>query len=124
MAIRKGFPFLYFNSIKVQLELNVNPVTSFRLEFQFHKGTIRTTKETEIRSKQICDFNSIKVQLEHETSLRTFARAHKFQFHKGTIRTLAPNKAVRSVFVFQFHKGTIRTFRLRWLLWSLRISIP
>ena len=34
---------LNFNSIKVQLELSINPqVNTNFLEFQFHKGTIRT----------------------------------------------------------------------------------
>ena len=33
----------YFNSIKVQLELNVNNISEKNHLFQFHKGTIRTT---------------------------------------------------------------------------------
>ena len=37
---------LHFNSIKVQLELTVIIVTtSFFIEFQFHKGTIRTEED-------------------------------------------------------------------------------
>ena len=55
--------FHHFNSIKVQLELEAVELPSQRLEFQFHKGTIRT-----LRSAGSADgllyFNSIKVQLE------------------------------------------------------------
>ena len=32
----------YFNSIKVQLELNVQQCARHKILFQFHKGTIRT----------------------------------------------------------------------------------
>ena len=32
----------YFNSIKVQLELMANRSNIMGLQFQFHKGTIRT----------------------------------------------------------------------------------
>ena len=55
------------------------------------------------------NFNSIKVQLEHEMS-RYYTDFMLFQFHKGTIRTLFPRCNNPVPVVFQFHKGTIRTF--------------
>ena len=39
---------MYFNSIKVQLELIVPVHTPQKVLFQFHKGTIRTDKSTDI----------------------------------------------------------------------------
>ena len=52
-----------FNSIKVQLELNLERVMSNFQLFQFHKGTIRTFLFQGIL--HVCRyFNSIKVQLE------------------------------------------------------------
>ena len=55
----------YFNSIKVQLELNPYFALGNIQSFQFHKGTIRTGG----------------------TWLRSDATM-VFQFHKGTIRTV------------------------------------
>ena len=57
---------IYFNSIKVQLELYDTFIFHLLFLFQFHKGTIRT-------SKSIIDAADASV---------------RFQFHKGTIRTL------------------------------------
>ena len=56
--------FLYFNSIKVRLELSVSPEADYNSLFQFHKGTIRT---------QRC--------------IAEEPFTNEFQFHKGTIRT-------------------------------------
>ena len=53
-----------FNSIKVQLKHQHAPTASSRVEFQFHKGTIKTTITPVI-----------------------FTSLSKFQFHKGTIKT-------------------------------------
>ena len=55
----------YFNSIKVQLEPQLEAtINKLVKEFQFHKGTIRTTQyRVELSAPLI------------------------FQFHKGTIRT-------------------------------------
>ena len=54
----------YFNSIKVQLErVCPSAVLSSIALFQFHKGTIRTSREKVFYLFWI-DFNSIKVQLE------------------------------------------------------------
>ena len=55
--------YLYFNSIKVQLEL-----------YNFDSDFVDK------------NFNSIKVQLEHSEFKTSYDR-YKFQFHKGTIRT-------------------------------------
>ena len=99
----------YFNSIKVQLEL----------------------EEVKDKVKNFDYFNSIKVQLEH-VDFQSQVEAHLFQFHKGTIRTptwlCVISSSVyfnsikvqlelvmrlgwhNSVLVFQFHKGTIRTY--------------
>ena len=56
--------YMYFNSIKVQLEHIVYKVGCHTLLY----------------------FNSIKVQLEHDAADNTVG-AVLFQFHKGTIRT-------------------------------------
>ena len=52
-----------FNSIKVQLEHKIVLKTTSVLEFQFHKGTIRT-HWLWFSFSTLCYFNSIKVQLE------------------------------------------------------------
>ena len=52
-----------FNSIKVQLERHTSYMPADRNPFQFHKGTIRTLWQTQLR-RSIAHFNSIKVQLE------------------------------------------------------------
>ena len=55
----------YFNSIKVQLELDYfNGVLPTPQLFQFHKGTIRTIGCSS-SPVMVLNFNSIKVQLEH-----------------------------------------------------------
>ena len=54
------------------------------------------------------DFNSIKVRLKlATTSARTADR--QFQFHKGTIKTVQMLCSFRPRQPFQFHKGTIKT---------------
>ena len=58
-------PFGNFNSIKVQLKLTDDVHERIMAQFQFHKGTIKTS----------------------ETQSRTIA-AVRFQFHKGTIKTV------------------------------------
>ena len=59
----------YFNSIKVQLEQEPPNITPTELsEFQFHKGTIRTSQKLILVLQSLLDFNSIKVQLEHYIS--------------------------------------------------------
>ena len=98
---------LYFNSIKVRLELVAFPLYTVEIAFQFHKGTIRTAclqclriSEYHFNSIKVrlelshlhalgqggANFNSIKVRLEPPTAQRARLEA-AFQFHKGTIRT-------------------------------------
>ena len=55
---------IYFNSIKVQLELTATSAKPADSEISFHKGTIRTRLQN-------AGFNPYL----------------SFQFHKGTIRT-------------------------------------
>gem|GEM_PF-1363577 len=52
-----------FNSIKVQLELGFDFQTVIDTRFQFHKGTIRTSRRSFL-GMMLSNFNSIKVQLE------------------------------------------------------------
>ena len=103
----------YFNSIKVQLEPDKREQSPRRQPFQFHKGTIRTVDGTLqynsddsfqfhkgtirtiwliVRILWVCNFNSIKVQLEL-LILRLTLTLLTFQFHKGTIRTSATSTA-------------------------------
>ena len=53
-----------FNSIKVRLEQQGQSKTIARLEFQFHKGTIRTSFFLTVLLQVSTNFNSIKVRLE------------------------------------------------------------
>ena len=76
----------YFNSIKVQLELFGVLEYVETPQFQFHKGTIRTSG-----------------------SQASYYSQMAFQFHKGTIRTMRFSNLPLDYFTFQFHKGTIRT---------------
>ena len=67
------------------------------MEFQFHKGTIRTAMLATENISQL-NFNSIKVRLEHgETS--GISSVARFQFHKGTIRTQA-KKILKASFTY------------------------
>ena len=92
---------LYFNSIKVRLELLI----------------------ATILIKSLSDFNSIKVRLEPScsTSHNVVAR---FQFHKGAIRTQVSTKEFSLNLIFQFHKGAIRTFIPLIFMLPFNISIP
>ena len=78
------------------------------LQFQFHKGTIRTIMTSKPSAILITNFNSIKVRLE-PAGLNPYLMMNGFQFHKGTIRTLKILLKVIIYALFQFHKGTIRT---------------
>ena len=55
------------------------------MEFQFHKGAIRTIREAN-RRDGFLGFNSIKMQLEQRQPSRR-SLSFSFQFHKGAIRT-------------------------------------
>ena len=101
------FLFVNFNSIKVQLEHDMQRYYTDFMLFQFHKGTIRTLYQLIPQLLNI-NFNSIKVQLER--SYATWIRSSStFQFHKGTIRTATDFPIPELDSIFQFHKGTIRT---------------
>ena len=107
--MKAQFLNLYFNSIKVRLEHYFKfAETSLTVEFQFHKGAIRTnsfnlliilakrfqfhkgairTFANECKEASYClDFNSIKVRLEPMPEKKAVGRP-QFQFHKGAIRT-------------------------------------
>ena len=107
MVVRTSPSRTNFNSIKVRLELQnyLNP--TYYVQFQFHKGTIRTFliypiiyqdiifqfhKGTIRTLLALCneiplfDFNSIKVRLE-PSIMQMENKITQFQFHKGTIRT-------------------------------------
>ena len=59
-----NFTCVYFNSIKVRLELGRSFEFWDTNSFQFHKGTIRT-KGRLLKNSLFRNFNSIKVRLEH-----------------------------------------------------------
>ena len=62
-----------FNSIKVQLRQLTQDSAALNKRFQFHKGTIKTTRLV---------YDRLKTNL--------------FQFHKGTIKTFRAFRAVSS----------------------------
>ena len=94
--------FTYFNSIKVQLEPNLDWLPREKQAFQFHKGTIRTRRGLNLSVPQ-----------------------YAFQFHKGTIRTASDFVIPELDSIFQFHKGTIRTRYNGAFCFGLKhISIP
>ena len=55
------------------------------LIFQFHKGTIKTLRQTPSQ-ESLLYFNSIKVRLKLDINPQV-NQALSFQFHKGTIKT-------------------------------------
>ena len=99
---------LHFNSIKVQLEPIKSVMTITCTDrFQFHKGTIRTV--ISITSFLFfANFNFIKVQL--ELYLHSYLRQSRQNFNSIKVQ-LEHDSVFRQVFqpLFQFHKGTIRT---------------
>ena len=58
------------------------------LIFQFHKGTIKTLRQTPSQ-ESLLYFNSIKVRLKLDPAIGA-AAITAFQFHKGTIKTICP----------------------------------
>ena len=82
---------LYFNSIKVQLERQtISNYIEQGLIFQFHKGTIRTSRVAQ-----------------HKYTSK------EFQFHKGTIRTKWRNKLKRRIMNFNSIKVQLeRTYTI------------
>ena len=60
------FLHIYFNSIKVRLELSKCTALGSAGAFQFHKGTIRTMMKERAEYPRY-NFNSIKVRLERNS---------------------------------------------------------
>ena len=118
-----------FNSIKVRLKRSVNGEAFFFSQFQFHKGTIKTSAVFSL-ALACSYFNSIKVRLKLVVAAISGV-VLGFQFHKGTIKTFRSwcasmlpgdfnsikvrlkrkgNDPHGLLFpLFQFHKGTIKT---------------
>ena len=100
--------YLYFNSIKVRLELPSLSTANAKL-LNFNSIKVRLE-----HNRRICYiktdkyFNSIKVRLERAGDSYVDVLL-LFQFHKGTIRTIRRCSVFRNPRAFQFHKGTIRT---------------
>ena len=92
---------MHFNSIKVRLKLYHEFRDCYDKGFQFHKGTIKTSR---------CCFKTYSIKL--------------FQFHKGTIKTDFLGTAIAALSRFQFHKGTIKTSLNQQKCFANAISIP
>ena len=92
---------LNFNSIKVRLKQESTILVICSSEFQFHKGTIKTS------------ILNLLILLQS-----------KFQFHKGTIKTLPLLPLTLCLIRFQFHKGTIKTHSNEAHATRDEISIP
>ena len=58
----------------------------------------------------VCYFNSIKVRLELDLSMRKLFTAKVFQFHKGTIRTHLRNQAIAWICNFNSIKVRLEHF--------------
>ena len=136
---------LYFNSIKVRLELGHYHWWVAHQLFQFHKGTIRTFA-TGIKRDPITSFQFHKGTIRTELPEWKRIPERSFQFHKGTIRTvggntyhvdiynfnsikvrlehLEPGYRCTEAIQFQFHKGTIRTIGWSSSTERSTISIP
>ena len=120
-----------FNSIKVRLKqrlkFNLSPLVIFQFHkgtiktsknrsynlnqhiFQFHKGTIKTLKNFIFLSSKNY-FNSIKVRLKQYSVLITFFLI--FYFNSIKVRLKQPASLSRCIcWIFQFHKGTIKTIK-------------
>ena len=108
-----------FNSIKVQLRHIFSYLPWEISQFQFHKGTIKTSVIF-TRDKGSPYFNSIKVQLRPAYCAK-YCCKQLFQFHKGTIKTLRLTNHLWLLLLFQFHKGTIKTM-VRLILLTLSMD--
>ena len=97
----------YFNSIKVRLEQTTQTVVNKQQRFQFHKGTIRTSYAGQ-PALHNSHFNSIKVRLELQYFF--FSIIYLVDFNSIKVR-LEPDGTTYdySLRKFQFHKVTIRT---------------
>ena len=93
-----------------------------KMQFQFHKGTIKTNYPKELAIRQT-NFNSIKVRLKRNFKSDTYGIII-FQFHKGTIKTRLSYEINMFYRKFQFHKGTIKTGLFKSQSDYYDISIP
>ena len=129
VRIYRAWQQLYFNSIKVRLELSIESAGCYN---NGNFNSIKVRLELVLLNNVVSigfNFNSIKVRLEH-FFVDTAYTKNTFQFHKGTIRTNSAKIECGRVFhfnsikvrlehnsysaggvgsAFQFHKGTIRT---------------
>ena len=81
------------------------------LEFQFHKGAIKTIKE-EWKQAYYRSFNSIKVRLRHTTLSNLSFEITSFNSIKVRLRPGISTAAMNG-YSFQFHKGAIKTGLLK-----------
>ena len=78
-----------FNSIKVRLKRGLSGSTNQHIhQFQFHKGTIKTSNNCLCLPQDLLHFNSIKVRLKLGNLMKHLRVISIFQFHKGTIKTV------------------------------------
>ena len=105
--LEKGHCFYNFNSIKVQLKQTGHYQKRGAVQFQFHKGTIKTLCNAR-EMKGNADFNSIKVQL--KLLLRGQWKPICFNFNSIKVQLkLVSVHLIAGKAKFQFHKGTIKT---------------
>ena len=102
----------YFNSIKVQFELEPSVFCDAVTEFQFHKGTIWTGRHKS-GWVRFCDFNSIKVQFERGSLVRAYRprgyfNSIKVQFERTKVRKLPQHQinfnSIKVQFEPQYHE--------------------
>ena len=87
---------IYFNSIKVRLEL-VPQRYAYPSKVHFNSIKVRLELAELGETLVTCrNFNSIKVRLEQSAGLNPYLMM-KFQFHKGTIRTNKDNRQLRAI---------------------------
>ena len=96
-----------FNSIKVRLKQFGKHTKRQHLQFQFHKGTIKTASILDAY-KLYLNFNSIKVRLKPYCNEYASQLDDNFNSIKVRLKLFAHNIIV-ALDKFQFHKGTIKT---------------
>ena len=117
------FLSLDFNSIKVRLKRSKPREPDGDLdEFQFHKGTIKTTPASVILLV-LPNFNSIKVRLKLSSVLFPNVVISYFNSIKVRLKP-KPREPDGDLDEFQFHKGTIKTEAHGLQLSRPYISIP
>ena len=101
-----------FNSIKVRLKQAYLHVRIEEIEFQFHKGAIKTVDRHEIALDK-CRFNSIKVRLKLDDAGKTFYEYCRFNSIKVRLKP-SEESPLEKFIRFQFHKGAIKTYLPRY----------